>query len=70
MGNKPMSFICIFHSDTMVALSKKERDLHKPGVIQEYNSFMGRVDFKVKNYKEKHIVVHKISQEAAENFGT
>lgn len=54
----------------MVALSKKERDLHKPGVIQEYNSFMGRVDFKVKNYKEKHIVVHKISQEAAENFGT
>jgi hypothetical protein len=71
MGKKPMSFISIFHSDTMVAVCKKRRDLHKPGSIQEYNSFMGRVDFKVKNcHMKRHKVVHKIAQEAAKYSGT
>jgi hypothetical protein len=46
MGKKPLSFICIFHSTTMVAILKKGRDLHKPGSIKEYNLFMGRVDLK------------------------
>jgi hypothetical protein len=60
-----------FHSDTTVAVFKKGRDLHKPGSIQEYNLFTGRVDFKVKGRNmKKHKVVHKISQEADKYSGT
>jgi hypothetical protein len=46
MDKKPVSFISTFHSDTMVADSKRGKDLHKPRGIQEYDSFMGGVDLK------------------------
>lgn len=45
MKKKPVSFSSTFHSDTMVAVSKK-RDLHKPRGIQKYNLFMGDIDWK------------------------
>jgi hypothetical protein len=61
MDKKPMSFIHIFHSNNMVAVFKKGRDQHKQGRIQEYNLFMARVDFKVKNCNmENHKVVKKL----------
>jgi hypothetical protein len=55
MDKKPMSFISTFHSDIMVATSKRGRHLHKPRCIQEYNLFMGGVDAKDKKLQ----LVHK-----------
>jgi hypothetical protein len=49
MDKKPMSYIYIFHTDTMITVSKTGRDPYKPRSIQEYSLFMGRVDLKVKN---------------------
>jgi hypothetical protein len=45
MDKIPVS-ISTFHSDTMVIVCKREREISKPRGIKKYNLYMGGVDMK------------------------
>lgn len=46
MNKKPVSLSSTFHSDTMVAVSKKERKTYISQEVQRNIIFMGDIDWK------------------------
>jgi hypothetical protein len=40
MDKKPLSFIFVFHRETIVAVAKSGKEMHMPRGIKKYNAYM------------------------------